>query len=98
VASAPEAPSGVQLIYVNWVGAQPGPFDLSIDVGYQGPPGPPQPIARMVMTWEHAKLLRDVMDALIEQREKNTGEIGLPEGVALVKPTDDPSATDDKEG
>ena len=76
---------GVPIIYANWVAASPGPLDLALDFGYAMPGEPAQAGVRVAMTWEHAKLLRAVMDNIIKQRESNVGEITEPAGMELVE-------------
>ena len=71
------------LIYANWMRLMPTPLDVALDVGYFAPDTPPQPQARLVMTWEHVKMLQGLITAIVEQRERNVGEITLPEGVTI---------------
>jgi hypothetical protein len=86
----PQAPAetmaggGVPLVYVNWMRTTGSPFDLAVDVGYQGGPGLPNPAARLVMTWEHARLLSDSLRQAVEQYEKTVGKLrNLDEHVTL---------------
>jgi hypothetical protein len=74
------------LVYANQLGATPSPFDFAIDFAYVEPPAgvPPDSGVRVVMTWEFAKVLRDVLNSAIDQREGNVGEIRLPPGVELA--------------
>lgn len=76
----PELP----LVYANWVRLVPGPLDLGLDAGYFAPDTPPRPMLRLVLTWEHAKILHQLLGSIIEQREGNVGEIKLPPGIAMV--------------
>jgi hypothetical protein len=72
------------LVYANWFAASPSPFELAIDFGYQaGDTGQAQRSVRIINTWEHAKLLKQVLDQVIEIRESNVGEISTPPGVEL---------------
>jgi hypothetical protein len=81
---------GLPILYANWVRLNPGPFDLAIDVGYVAPDTPQAPDVRLVMTWEHAKILRHALDEIVEQRERNTGEIKTPPGIVLTSIGDGP--------
>jgi len=78
-----QVPAPVPLVYANWIKFVPGPFDLSLDLGYFGPDTPPQSTMRLVVTWEHAKLLHSALGELVAQREENVGEIKHPPGVQL---------------
>jgi hypothetical protein len=71
------------LLYASWHRAVPGPFDLGIDFGYLGHDGSVVPGMRVVTTWEHAKLLHQVLGKAIEQREANAGTIELPPGITI---------------
>lgn len=82
--SGPESGVGLPILYANWVRAVPGPLDLALDYGYIAADTPQQPAVRVVMTWEYAKLLQKLLNAAIEQREGNVGEIELPPGVTLT--------------
>lgn len=64
---------GIPLIYVNWMRTIGSPADLAIDVGYQFANEQPQPGAHLVLTWEHARLLRDTLTELIEGMEREFG-------------------------
>lgn len=65
---------GIQLVYVNWFRTEGSPGDLALDIGYQSGNAPPQVAARLAMTWEHARLLREALTKAIEAIET---EIGL---------------------
>jgi hypothetical protein len=84
----PQTPAeGVPVLYINWFRTVGSPGDLAVDVGYQTNNMPPQPAAHLVMTWEHAKLLRDTLSEVIENIEKVIGEPrDLREHMALVPP------------
>jgi hypothetical protein len=72
------------LVYANWFLAAPSPFELALDFGYQAADMErPQRSIRIVNTWEHAKLLKQVLDQIIEARESNVGEIPVPPGVQM---------------
>ncbi len=80
--------TGLPIIYTNWLRAIPAPFEFGLDFGYMqptsGPPTePPKAAVRIVMSWEYAKLLRDALQEVIEQREGNVGELTVPPGVML---------------
>jgi hypothetical protein len=77
-------PDEVPVVYANWFAAGPSPFELAIDFGYQAPDTDgPRRVVRIVNTWEHAKLIKQVLDQIIEIREGNTGEIATPPGIRL---------------
>jgi hypothetical protein len=65
---------GVPLIYVNWLRTVGTAGDLAIDVGYQPGNMPPQPAARLAMSWEHARLLYESLAQVIERFETENGE------------------------
>jgi hypothetical protein len=77
----------IPVVYANWFAASPSPFELALDFGYHAADiERPRPNVRIVSTWEHAKLLKEVLDQVIEIREGNVGEIGRPPGVELNEP------------
>jgi hypothetical protein len=72
----PQTPlEGVPVVYMNWLRTIGSPGDLAVDVGYQTANMPPQPAAHLVMTWEHAKLLRDALTKAITGIEAQIGEV-----------------------
>jgi uncharacterized protein DUF3467 len=76
------------MVYANWVRAGQSPFDLTLDFGYRRKPGPPAKFpVRVVMSWEHAKALRAVLDSALTDYEKVAGPIRELEGE--VAPADD---------
>jgi hypothetical protein len=76
------------LMYANWMRLMPAPLDVALDVGYFAPDTPPHPQLRIVMTWEHVKMLQGLITAIVEQREGNFGEIALPDGITIVRAGD----------
>jgi hypothetical protein len=81
---------GLPIVYTNWLRAVPAPFEFGLDFGYiqpsaQPPTEPPKAAVRIVMTWEYAKLLRNALQEIIEQREGNVGEIALPQGILMTE-------------
>jgi hypothetical protein len=70
----PLAEGPIPLIYINWFRTEGNPGDLAIDVGYQLA-NMPQPAARLVLTWEHAKMLGDAIGKACEAIEGQIGEI-----------------------
>jgi hypothetical protein len=62
------------LIYVNWFRTVPTAYDLGIDVGYRHYALEPQPAARLVMSWEYAVVVRDLLSKMIQTYEEETGE------------------------
>jgi hypothetical protein len=77
------------LVYANWMRLMPTPLDVALDVGYFAPDTPPHPQLRIVMTWEHLKMLQGLIAAIIEQREGNVGEIALPDGITITRAEDE---------
>jgi hypothetical protein len=72
----PQTPlEGVPVLYMNWLRTIGSAGDLAIDVGYQTANMPPQPAVHLVMSWEHAKLLRNTLTDVIDGIEKQIGEI-----------------------
>jgi Protein of unknown function (DUF3467) len=79
---------GVPVVYTNLLRTTASPFEFALDFGYitakaEPPSEPPEGQVRVVMTWEYAKLLRDLMQEVIETREGNVGEINRPPGIVL---------------
>lgn len=58
-------------IYANAVSAHGGPFDLTLDLGYRsgGGDGPVEFETRVVMSWEHAKVLSRMIGYLVDDFE-----------------------------
>ncbi len=51
-------------------------FDLAMDFGYADEPGPPDDFpVRVVMSWEHAKSLADLLAQNIQAYEEDIGEV-----------------------
>jgi hypothetical protein len=71
-----DLPEGTQLVYANWVRLGSTPFDISIDIGYQPEPGPPDSYPlRVVMSWEHAQAFARLLDRTIESYKEQAGEL-----------------------
>jgi Protein of unknown function (DUF3467) len=88
---------GLPIVYTNLLRTIPSPFEFALDFGYiapraEMPTEPPRGQVRVVMSWEYAKLLRDMLQEAVEQREGNVGEIQKPPGILLVD--QDKPATD----
>jgi len=76
----------VPLVYANWFALAPSPFELSFDFGYQAADtGGPHKTVRIATTWESAKMLKELLDAVVERREENVGEIQRPPGVTFAE-------------
>ncbi len=86
--TAPDQPSRLQgvaqalpLFYANQAGLRPGPFDIALDFGYLAagaegePPAGTQWIARVAMSWEHARALHDLLGEQIRNYEENVGPL-----------------------
>jgi hypothetical protein len=72
----------VPLVYANWFTLTPSPLELALDFGYQAvDTGGPRRVVRIASTWESAKMLKELLDAVIERREENVGEIQRPPGI-----------------
>jgi len=71
----------MQLIYANVAGIRGGAFDCSLELGYAIPPGggeepqPPQWLARVAMSWEHARALHGLLGTQIAQYESQVGDL-----------------------
>jgi Protein of unknown function (DUF3467) len=81
---------GVPIVYTNLLRTIPSPFEFGLDFGYIAPSAEmpleaPRAQLRVVMSWEYAKLLRDMMQEAIENRESNVGEIQQPPGILRVE-------------
>jgi len=78
----PAPDENVPRLYINNVGVRGGPFDVTLDLG-QGyppaspdePPTPPQWLARVSMSWEHAIALRLLLDEAIKKYEDLVGRL-----------------------
>ncbi len=66
-----------RLIYANWVRLNKTPYDVGLDFGYREGPAPPPDTypVRLVMTWEHARDLKRLLDAAIKEYGTQLGEI-----------------------
>jgi Protein of unknown function (DUF3467) len=66
-----------RLVYANWSRYLAGPFDLSLDFGYNTQEGgPPDSFpVRVVLPWEHVKILAQFLEQAIKAYEDQAGEI-----------------------
>jgi hypothetical protein len=78
----PEEGRPVPRLYVNAVGVRGGAFDLTLDLGFSVPPGtpdePPQPpewLARVSMSWEHAVGFMNLLEQAIKGYEEKVGQL-----------------------
>ena len=68
-------------MYVNAAAVRGGAFDLTIDLGYGTPPPPGEPpeppewLARVSMSWEHAAALMSFLQQAIKQYEEQVGRL-----------------------
>jgi hypothetical protein len=69
------APQPTPLIYSNSTFASGGPWDLSLDFGYSYGDRPFQPQVRVVMSWEQAMALRDLLGGMVQRYEKDFGPV-----------------------
>ncbi len=95
----PQTPlEGVPVVYMNWLRTIGSPGDLAVDVGYQTANMPPQPAVHLVMTWEHAKLLRNTLADLIDRMEPQIGEIrDLRQHMTIGEPKFGPGSSQDQD-
>lgn len=77
-------PQADKPIYINALNAEATAFDVALDMGYRlRQDEVPDPSVRVVMSWEHAKLLVIALQRLIDDFETKVAEIPL---VAAVPP------------
>ena len=84
----PENADGTQPIYANIVSVSLGPFDVTLDFGYQSPdhrneaPEDEAPeydrVARISMSHAHAKSMLPILARVISEFEKKQGTIPAP--------------------
>lgn len=89
-------PDDTALVYANWVRMNASLLDLAIDFGYVEEPfvGPPEdgyPV-RVVMSWEQAKGLVELLEDNIRVYEENIGRIRSFDGEE-ADDDDDPATT-----
>lgn len=73
-----ELPENTELIYANWVRLNGTLLDLSFDFGYaeEAFSGPPENFpARVVMSWESAKVLAELLNEHLRVYEESVGEV-----------------------
>jgi len=61
--------------YVNSVGIQGGPIDLVLDLGYHIGQRPRETLARVVLRWEEARILRDFLEEALGGYEEHVGPV-----------------------
>lgn len=81
--------SGTAHPYVNAVRAMGGPFELVLEFGRtdNAPGAVPDVTTGVVMSWEHAKVVRDSLDQLVRGFEERTG-FAIPDVLPPVQITD----------
>ncbi len=77
-------PDNTKLVYANWVRLNANVLDLGIDFGYveeafMGPPEDGFPV-RVVMSWEQAKGLMELLQENVSLYEQHAGKIRDFEG------------------
>jgi Protein of unknown function (DUF3467) len=90
----PAATAGIPRLYVNVIAIRGGAFDLTLDLGYgvppaspDQPPEPPEWLARVAMSWEHAATLVRFLENAIKQYEDQVGQLPDVEKIrAQVQP------------
>lgn len=84
------------VVYANWVRVESTPFDIAIDLGYRSDPSPPVRFpVRVITTWEHAAVLRDLLDSAISEYEEEIGALRDFQGE--IGPAATPEDADDPE-
>lgn len=84
------------MIYANAVSAAAGPIELNLDFGYQPPVGEPTWAIRIATTWEHAKLLHDLLGDMLGRYSKDVGEIRDVKPTGELKPLELSTGKDDE--
>lgn len=79
-------PQPVPLVYANVMAASAGAIDLSLDFGYRGPAAEVEVAVRVVMAWEHAALMHEIIGQLLERYQEDVGEIRDVKKVATIRP------------
>jgi hypothetical protein len=70
-----------QRVYANVTAGRGGPWDLTLDLGYQFPSEDVENVqwaVRLVLGWPHAKALRELLDRQIEAYEEQVGKVAMP--------------------
>lgn len=84
-------------VYSNWVRAGSTPYDLSLDFGYRRREGPPPEFpVRVVMSWEHAKVLQEVLQTALSDYEEAAGSI-RDMGTEIAPAADVPEVSERRE-
>jgi hypothetical protein len=66
-----DLPDDTKLIYANWMRVNGTVYDVGIDFGYIDEKGPPDAYpVRVVMTWEHARLLLGLLERNLSSYEE----------------------------
>ena len=93
--------------YANWFTPDLGAFDLALHFGYnRAVPPDPEWLATIVLSWEEAVIVRDILDSQIAQYKEHLGDIRTWEGTPPVidagsngspepEPDDDDDADED---
>jgi len=66
--------------------ASAGALDLSFDFGYRGADGRVNMAVKVVMAWEHAQLMHEILGQLLERYREDVGEIRDVSKVAEIRP------------
>lgn len=79
---AAPADAALPQLYVNAVVIRGGAFDVTVDLGHSVAPDspdqptpPPQWLARMSMSWEHALAFTRFLDGAIKKYEEQVGQL-----------------------
>lgn len=72
--------------YANVVRLRGGAYDVTLDFGYRAGDEPkPEPLARVVMSYEHVAAVARLLQNLLDQYSETVGPIPDPEGLASEK-------------
>jgi len=74
-------PEDTKLIYANWMRVNGTVYDVGIDFAYIDEDGPPDSYpVRVVMTWEHARLLHGLLERNLASYEEQVRPVQNFEG------------------
>jgi Protein of unknown function (DUF3467) len=66
--------------------ATASPVDLALDFGYRGPNAEPNTAVRVVMAWEHAAMVHEIIGKLLERYQEDVGAIRDVRTGATIRP------------
>ncbi len=63
-------------VYTNAVQFYGGPFDITLDLGYRPASDvEPEMLVKVTMSWEHARVLHEILGRLVDDYESKVGLI-----------------------